>query len=226
MTPKPLAPGVSAAMTPHSLHPASNGAGAIPGFHTKHATSKEAASYVGFANIPNQVFRRAIKRGFDFTLMVVGKGNWSHFVPYLQIANIPRSGQSGLGKSTFVNTLFMTEVNEPLKENGYRPPSTLKIDVRTVRLVENGVNLNLTLVDTPGFGDFVDNSKWHVVLSRISLMLVGSLPFACSWEPIVDFIDRKYLDYFSEETKIERSDRIPDHRVHLCLYFIAPTGHG
>jgi septin 7 len=29
-------------------------------------------SYVGFGNIPNQVFRRAVKLGFDFTLMVVG----------------------------------------------------------------------------------------------------------------------------------------------------------
>lgn len=34
---------------------------------------KDATSnYVGFANIPNQVFRKAVKRGFDFTLMVVG----------------------------------------------------------------------------------------------------------------------------------------------------------
>lgn len=33
---------------------------------------KDAHSYVGFANFPNQVFRRAIKNGFEFTLMVVG----------------------------------------------------------------------------------------------------------------------------------------------------------
>lgn len=29
--------------------------------------------YVGFSNFPNQVFRRCIKNGFEFTLMVVGK---------------------------------------------------------------------------------------------------------------------------------------------------------
>jgi septin family protein len=29
--------------------------------------------YVGFANLPEQVHRKAIKRGFDFTVMVVGK---------------------------------------------------------------------------------------------------------------------------------------------------------
>lgn len=32
------------------------------------------SSYVGFANLPNQVHRKTVKRGFEFTLMVVGKG--------------------------------------------------------------------------------------------------------------------------------------------------------
>ena len=34
---------------------------------------KASASFVGFANLPNQVFRKAVKRGFQFSLMVVGK---------------------------------------------------------------------------------------------------------------------------------------------------------
>lgn len=33
---------------------------------------KEIDGYVGFANLPNQVYRKAVKRGFEFTLMVVG----------------------------------------------------------------------------------------------------------------------------------------------------------
>ena len=28
--------------------------------------------YVGFANLPNQVYRKSVKKGFEFTLMVVG----------------------------------------------------------------------------------------------------------------------------------------------------------
>ncbi len=28
---------------------------------------------MGFANLPNQVFRKSVKRGFQFSLMVVGK---------------------------------------------------------------------------------------------------------------------------------------------------------
>lgn len=37
------------------------------------AKPKDLDGYVGFANLPNQVYRKAVKRGFDFTLMVVGK---------------------------------------------------------------------------------------------------------------------------------------------------------
>lgn len=29
--------------------------------------------YVGFANLPNQVFRKSVKKGFEFTVMVVGE---------------------------------------------------------------------------------------------------------------------------------------------------------
>ena len=29
--------------------------------------------YVGFANLPNQVHRKSVKKGFEFTLMAVGK---------------------------------------------------------------------------------------------------------------------------------------------------------
>lgn len=28
--------------------------------------------YVGFANLPNQVFRKSVKKGFEFTIMVAG----------------------------------------------------------------------------------------------------------------------------------------------------------
>ena len=36
-------------------------------------STKELDGYVGFANLPNQVYRKSVKRGFDFTLMVVGE---------------------------------------------------------------------------------------------------------------------------------------------------------
>ena len=35
--------------------------------------SPDLPGYVGFANLPNQVHRKSVKKGFEFTLMVVGK---------------------------------------------------------------------------------------------------------------------------------------------------------
>ena len=52
--------------------------------------SKVLDGYVGFANLPNQVYRKAVKKGFEFNLMVIG--------------------ESGLGKSTFINSLFLAEL--------------------------------------------------------------------------------------------------------------------
>ncbi|XP_076448910.1 septin-7-like isoform X3 [Babylonia areolata] len=149
-------------------------------------TRKELEGYVGFANLPNQVYRKSVKKGFEFTLMVVG--------------------ESGLGKSTLINSLFLTE----LYSAEYPGPSnrikkTVSVDTNQTILKENGVQLKLTVVDTPGFGDAVDNSN--------------------CWQPITDYIDSKYEEYLNAESRVNRTV-MPDTRVHCCLYFIAPTGHG
>ena len=64
-------------------------------------------------------------------------------------------GESGLGKSTLVNTLFNTSLYPP-KER--KPPSidiskTVSIQSISADIEENGVRLRLTVVDTPGFDD-------------------------------------------------------------------------
>ncbi|XP_042908002.1 septin-7 isoform X2 [Parasteatoda tepidariorum] len=152
----------------------------------KDTLPKDMDGYVGFANLPNQVYRKAVKRGFEFTLMVVG--------------------EAGLGKSTLINSMFLTEIYS----NEYPGPSlrvkkTLQVETSKVLLKESGVNLLLTVVDTPGFGDAVDNSQ--------------------CWSPISDYIDNKYEEYLNAESRVHRTT-IPDGRVHCCLYFIAPSGHG
>ena len=40
---------------------------------------------------------------------------------------------------------------------GYSP---IQVKESTVYLQEEGVRLELTVVDTPGFGDVVDNTNW------------------------------------------------------------------
>ncbi len=46
-----------------------------------------------------------------------------------------------------------------------------------------------------------------------------------SWEPISKYINEQYEKFLKEEVNIARKKRIPDTRVHCCLYFISPTGH-
>ncbi|XP_076339214.1 septin-7-like isoform X2 [Tachypleus tridentatus] len=149
-------------------------------------SSKDTQGYVGFANLPDQVYRKAVKRRFDFTLMVVG--------------------ESGLGKSTLVNSMFLADIySDEHPGPSHRPKKTLQVETTKVLLKENGVNLALTVVDTPGFGDAVDNSN--------------------CWQPVINYIESKYEDYLSAESRVHRSTLV-DSRVHCCLYFIAPSGHG
>ena len=74
---------------------------------------------------------------------------------------VPLLGESGLGKSTLVNTLFNvplypTKEHVPLSEES---PKTVDIQVLSTNIEENGVRLKLNVVDTPGFGDFINNEE-------------------------------------------------------------------
>lgn len=144
-------------------------------------------TYVGFANLPNQVFRKSVKRGFQFTLMIVG--------------------ESGLGKSTLLNSLFLTDlyVNTPYQDASLRLSKQMEVRESSCELKEGGVRLQLTVVDTPGFGDNVDNTD--------------------CWNAVIKYIDNKFEDYLNAESRVKRCT-VQDSRVHCCLYFIAPTGHG
>ncbi|KAJ3197223.1 cell division control protein [Irineochytrium annulatum] len=161
--------------------------------------------YVGFDTITSQIERKLVKRGFSFNLMVVGR--------------------SGLGKSTLVNTIFaahLVESKSPKKGELTRQTTEiqsithgrrflrglvgLRADGRNIIVIEeNGVKLKLTLTDTPGYGDQVNNE-------------------AC-WEPICKFIKEQYSSFLRKELTPAREKRINDTRVHAVLFFVAPTGH-
>jgi len=69
-------------------------------------------------------------------------------------------GESGLGKSTLVNTLFNASLYSPKNASGptsVEVPQTVNISAISADIEENGVRLRLNVVDTPGFGDFVNN---------------------------------------------------------------------
>lgn len=144
---------------------------------------------VGIANLPNQRYKIISKEGATFTLMVCG--------------------ESGVGKTTFINTLFQTTLKN------YQDPTlrhqkftlahqTVDIDVVRAILEEKGFKIRLNVIDTPGFGNNVNNHDL--------------------WTPIIDFIDDQHELYMKQEQQPTRHEK-KDLRVHACLYFIRPTGH-
>ncbi|XP_006914239.1 septin-12 [Pteropus alecto] len=146
----------------------------------------EMLGYVGIEAVLDQLKIKAMKMGFEFNIMVVG--------------------QSGLGKSTMVNTLFKSKVWKST------PPGLVGTTAQTLQLhsvthviEEKGVKLKLTVTDTPGFGDQINNDK--------------------CWDPILSYINEQYERYLQEEILITRQRHIPDTRVHCCVYFVPPTGH-
>ena len=48
-----------------------------------------------------------------------------------------------------------------------RTKQTVKIDASTVEIEERGVKLRLTVVDTPGFGDAIDNTDWYLYMLNL-----------------------------------------------------------
>jgi len=147
---------------------------------------RKLTGFVGFANLPNQCHRRSVRKGFSFTMMVVG--------------------ESGLGKTTLVNTLFNSSLYPPKPSPGptLEVPRTVAIQSISADIEENGVRLRLNVVDTPGFADFIDNDE--------------------SWKPILENIEGRFDSYLEAENKVNRAN-IVDNRVHACVYFIQATGH-
>ncbi|KAI5642577.1 septin domain-containing protein [Phthorimaea operculella] len=147
----------------------------------------ETPGYVGFANLPNQVHRKSVKKGFEFTLMVVG--------------------ESGLGKSTLVNSLFLTDLypERVIPDATEKTNQTVKLDASTVEIEERGVKLRLTVVDTPGYGDAIDNTD--------------------CFRSIIQYIDEQFERFLRDESGLNRRN-IVDNRIHCCFYFISPFGHG
>ncbi|KAG2180474.1 hypothetical protein INT44_003478, partial [Umbelopsis vinacea] len=132
--------------------------------------------------------RKNVKKGFQFTLMVVGA--------------------SGTGRTTFVNTLCGSKVlSSKICDNPEEAhiEDGIKIRPISVELDEDGVRISLTIVDTPGFGDNIDNEK--------------------CFQEIVGYLETQYDDILAEESRIKRNPRFRDNRVHALLYFIQPTGH-
>ncbi|KAF2846146.1 Septin [Plenodomus tracheiphilus IPT5] len=133
--------------------------------------------------------KKNVKKGIQFSLMVCGA--------------------SGTGRTTFVNTLCGQQVlthKDSDDASDAHIEEGVKIKPINVELDEEGTRISLTIVDTPGFGDQIDNEA--------------------SFSEIVGYLERQYDGILAEESRIKRNPRFRDDRVHVLLYFITPTGHG
>ncbi|CAF0823378.1 unnamed protein product [Adineta steineri] len=151
------------------------------------SSSETTASFVGFANLPNQVHRKIAKRGFEFTLMVVG--------------------ESGLGKATLINSLFLTDLypERHILTAQEKIRQAVKIEASTVEIEERGVKVRLTVVDTPGYADSINTTDCY--------------------KSILNYIDNQFERYLNDESGLNRRN-ISDNRVHCLFYFISPFTRG
>ncbi|MFT7812136.1 uncharacterized protein LOC108927080 isoform X1 [Arapaima gigas] len=153
----------------------------------EHARDHGFFGYVGIEAVLDQMRHKAMKTGFEFNIMVVG--------------------QSGLGKSTLMNTLFKSKVSRKSCTPDYEEKIHKTVHLQSVSHVieERGVKMKLTIIDTPGFGDQINNEN--------------------CWDPIEKYVNEQYEKYLKEELSINRKRRIPDTRIHCCVYFLPPSGH-
>uniref|UniRef100_A0A6Q2YAI6 Septin n=1 Tax=Esox lucius TaxID=8010 RepID=A0A6Q2YAI6_ESOLU len=141
------------------------------------------SGHVGFDSLPDQLVNKSTCQGFCFNILCIG--------------------ETGIGKSTLMDTLFNTNF-ENCESSHFEPQ--VKLRAQTYDLQESNVRLRLTVVNTVGFGDQMNKHD--------------------SFQPVVDYIDRQYETYLQEELKIKRSlHNYHDSRLHACLYFISPSGH-
>lgn len=139
--------------------------------------------HVGFDSLPDQLVNKAVAVGFAFNILCIG--------------------ETGIGKSTLLDTLFNMRFDSVPATHDQQ---CVKLKANTYELKESNIQLKLTIVDTVGFGDQIDKTE--------------------SYKPIVDYIDAQFESYLQEELKVKRSlHTYHDTRIHACLYFLAPTGH-
>jgi len=101
-----------------------------------------ASDCIGFHELPNRQHYKNARRGYPFTLAVVG--------------------ESGLGKSTLIESLFLAKLYDEANDDNEqktvneRIGKDVSVEPITLEIEESGVKVKLTIVDLPGYGDRID----------------------------------------------------------------------
>ncbi|KGR21259.1 hypothetical protein MEM_00216 [Candida albicans L26] len=167
-------------------------------------------------------YRKDAKKGIKFTFMVVG--------------------ESGTGKTTFINSLL----NKKVLNHRYEKLSPTVGDTKTLMftsaksvalpntsiLTKNEFNPR-TINEEPGIAltethiEIIDDDNQKLLLNIIDTPGFGeNLNNELCFIEIENYLKQQFDLVLAEETRIKRNPRFVDTRVHVMLYFITPTGHG
>ena len=109
---------------------------------------------VGFSSLPDQLVNHELDRGFTLNILCIGTAIMA-IDAVLTVA-----GETGIGKSTLVDSLFKTSLPDHPQTHANEQ---VDLRVSTFELVESGVRLQLTVAETIGFGDQLNKvCKCHV----------------------------------------------------------------
>eukprot|EP00917_Polyrhabdina_sp_WS-2016_P002645 GHVP01005707.1.p1 GENE.GHVP01005707.1~~GHVP01005707.1.p1 ORF type:complete len:293 (-),score=59.11 GHVP01005707.1:901-1779(-) len=131
----------------------------------------------------------------------------------LQRFTVMAVGGAGLGKTTFLATMFPGNIiprrEMPLdSEEADEAPfaATEQTEINQFEYEDSTSRSVLEIVDTPGFDEDTDTDKWITGISS--------------------FIENRYQEVLEEEQRVKRNPHVEDHRVHALLYFISPNTGG
>lgn len=164
-------------------------------------------------------YRKDAKKAIKFTIMVsgeLGTGKSTFINCLLDRKIMPHAFEgSSVSQKTLTFTLAATVAlpnTSVLPQSQFdaltanEEPGIALTETTVEVLDEDSVRLHLNIIDTPGFGDNLNNE----------------LCFA----EIENYLKQQFDLVLAEETRIRRNPRFVDTRVHVLLYFITPTGHG
>lgn len=114
------------------------------------------------------------------------------------------AGECGAGKSTFLDTLFHSQMFSHLEDDPESENSQIRI--RSTTFSEEEVSMKVTVIETIKFGGRIKNKL--------------------CWYPLCSIIDRmNFLRVFQQEQPHRRGKELQD-LIHVCIFFITPSTNG
>lgn len=164
-------------------------------------------------------YRKDAKKGVKFTFMTVGelgtgKTTFINSLLNKKVANHRFESEPVVGDTKVLSFTSSKSVSLPSTSvlttdfnagNAHEEPGIALTETK-VDIIDDNVKLQLSVIDTPGYGDNLNND---ICFSEIE-----------------NYLKQQFDLVLAEETRIRRNPRFVDSRVHVMLYFITPNGHG